>query len=239
MSKVESEPNPIMIVAMGVAPEKEGEFNEFYHHRFLPAILASSEEVASIRRYEELNISGTLRWYTKQFLTIYELAGEDGLARADKIFARPGMKDLVTEFQTWKRNDLRNFSRISYRPRYEHQRRTLDGHFGSRPFILCTLEMTPEADSAFQEWYETTYLPLQVADIPEWCALRRYTSVDSEQVRHLTFFEAGDESSLMRSFDNLRARHRIAQNREWKRRVESGLVFHDATSFRCIYRRPG
>lgn len=228
-----------MMITLGVAPEKEGEFNEFYHHRFLPGLLVSAPEVRTITRYEELNISGSLRWYTKQFLTIYEFTNEADISKADEIFKRDGLRDLVTEFQTWKTNDLRNFSRVNYLPRWQHERGCEDGRFGSRPFLLWSVEMKPESDEKFQDWYENDYLPLQIADVPGWSSCRRYSSSGREPRRHLTFFESQDENALMRSFEDLRALHRTTQNREWKRRVEAGVTWHDATSFRCIFRRPG
>jgi len=91
----------------------------------------------------------------------------------------------------------------------------------------------------FQEWYEEKYLPLQLADIPGWCACRRYSSVNRDPLRHLTIFEAQDESTLSQCLKDLRALHRVAQNREWKRRLEPAVNWHDATSFRCIFRMPG
>lgn len=228
-----------MMITLGVAPEKEGEFNEFYHHRFLPGLLACAPEVLRITRFQELNISGSLRWYTKQFLTIYEFENEADIAKSDEIFKRQGISELVTEFQSWKTNDLRNFSRVNYLPRWQHERGSEDSDFGLRPFLLWAHEMKPEFDDSFQDWYENDYLPMQIADIPGWTSCRRYSSVGKEPIRHLTFFESQDEASLMRSFDDLRALHRTTQNREWKRRVEAGVTWHDATSFRCIYRRPG
>lgn len=231
--------NAIMVITLSVAPEKEGEFNEFYHHRFLPGILAAAPEISTIRRYEELNVSGSLRWYNKQYVTIYEFQNQKSIEKSDEIFQRDSIKDLVTEFGNWKTNDLKNFSRISYKPRWEHDRIPADGRFASRPFLLWSLEMKPELDAEFQEWYEQKYLPLQIADIPGWMACRRYTSVNRDQVRHLTLFEAPDENVLQQCLNDLRSLHRVGQNREWKRRLEPAVNWHDATSFRCIYRRPG
>lgn len=233
------EANPIMLITLAVAPEKEGEFNEFYHHRFLPGMLLSAPEIKTIRRYEELNVSGSLRWYNKQYITIYELENREVIDKSDEIFQRSGVKDLVTEFQNWKTNDLKNFSRISYLPRWEHERMPADGRFGNRPFLLWSLEMKAELDDQFQNWYENQYLPLQIADIPGFVAVRRYSSVGKSPVRHLTIFEAQDESALLKCLNDLRALHRTGQNREWKRRLDPAVSWHEATSFSCFYRRPG
>ncbi len=227
--------NPLMIITLGVAPEKEGEFNEFYQHRFLPAILASAEDVVSIRRYEEISSPGTVRLQTKQYLTIYELNGAEVLGRADDIFKTQSMRDLVTEFQEWKNNDLRNFSRINYQPCWTHDRGTPDGPFGTRPLTLWSLDVRDTRDFEFKEWYENTYLPLQIADIPGWCAVRRYCSDKREPKRYLTFFESNDESALNRTVSDLGALHRVSQNREWKRRVEAAAAWHEVISLRCVY----
>lgn len=230
---------PIMVVTLSVPPEKESEFNAFYHHRFLPAMLNDSPEITSIRRYEEAGISGTLRWYNKQFLTVYELASEFEVEKVDELFTRPAVADLVGEFLQWKTNHLRNFSRITYLNTWTHDRMPWDCPFGSRPIFIWQHEMKPELDDEFQEWYQESYLPLQVADIPAWAAVRRYASVNREQTRRMTVFEAADEETLNKCLNALRTGHRVWQNYEWHRRVEPAVLWQDATSFRMTYRRPG
>jgi hypothetical protein len=98
--------------------------------------------------------------------------------------------------------------------------------------------MQPEHDLEFQRWYENEYLPLQVADIPTWSSVRRYQSQGQAPVRHLTLFEAAHEPALTRSIEDLRSNHRIEQNYEWQKRVEPAVSWHDASSFRAIYRWP-
>ncbi len=231
--------NPIMVVNITVPPEKVAEFDAFYHHRFLSAMLKDSPEILSIRRYEEAAISGTLRWYNKQFLSIYELDSEASIEKADEMFTRPSIADLVGEFKQWKANHLRNFSRITYLNTWSHERSAWDGPFGSRPIFVWAHEMKPELDDEFQEWYENCYLPLQIADIPGWTSCRRYTSVNHEQKRHLTVFEAADDANLTRCLNDLRAGHRVSENHEWQRRVQAAVLWQDAASFQIIYRRPG
>lgn len=230
---------PLMVVTMSVPPEKEPEFNSFYHHRFLPAMLHAAPEISSIRRYEESGVNGTLRWHNKQFLTVYELASEHVIAMADELFARPSLSDLMGEFKQWKNNHLRNFSRITLKHSWSHARTPVDGSFGSRPIFIWWHEMKAADDEAFQEWYENSYLPLQISDIPCWSACRRYASVGREQTRRMTVFEAPDEALLSRCLNDLRAGHRAQENFEWQRRVESSVIWQDAASYRIIYRRPG
>lgn len=230
---------PIMVVSLCVPPEKEAEFNAFYHHSFLAAMLADCPEIKSIRRYEELGTSGTLRWYDKQFLTIYELESDEIVSKVDELFNRSSLTDVMREFKQWKSNHLRNFQRSTYKATWAHDRIPPDGPFGSRPFLLFSAEMKPEFEEEWTQWYQDSYLPLQVADIPMWSACRRYLSVDREQQRHLTFFEATDEYTLGRCMADLRAPHRVSANYEWHRRFEKASLWHSTTSFRCIYRRPG
>lgn len=230
---------PIMVVTLSVPPEKESEFNAFYQHRFLPAMLNDCPEIVSIRRYEESGTNGTLRWYNKQFWTIYELSSEFEVEKCDELFTRAAVADLVGEFQQWKNNHLRNFSRITYLNTWSHDRLPPDGPFGNRPIFVWQHEMKAELDEEFQEWYQNSYLPTQIADIPGWIACRRYASVGREQTRRLTVYEANDEASIAHCLNDLRAGHRVWQNYEWHRRVEPALLWQDSSSFRPIYRRPG
>ncbi len=231
--------SPIMVVSLSVAPEQHAAFTEFYQHQFLPQMLKSVPEIQCIRRYEELGSSGSQRLYNKQTITIYELSPETDLAQVDRFFQVPALKETVDQFQHWKSKSLRNFSRITYEPKWESER-----NFGSKPFngtsfFLWGLEMKPEPDEEFQKWYENEYLPLQISDIPNWTGVRRYASTGRELRRYLTFFEAADEEGLARCLKDSRAAHRINQNYEWQKRVEEGAVWQESMSFRAIYRRPG
>ncbi len=231
--------NPIMVVSLSVPPEKEAEFNAFYQHSFLAAMLRDCPEIRSIRRYEELGTSGTLRWYEKQFLTIYELASDEVLDNVDELFKRSSLTDVMREFQLWKSNSLRNFNRVSYKATWAHERVAQDGHFGSRPFLMFAAEFKSEHEEDFNAWYQDTYLPAQVADIPLWSGCHRYKSVNQETTRYITFFEAADEYNLNRCMKDLRAPHRIAANYEWQRRFEMSSAWWETRNFHCIYRRPG
>jgi hypothetical protein len=228
-----------MVVGLSVAPEQEAAFNEFYHHQFLPAMLRETPEILSIRRYEELGIGGSLRWYKKQFLTFYELAAETTAEQTDEFFKKESLKDVMAPFGQWKTKSLRNFTRITFEETWESERKAADGPFGSRPFFLWSIETKPDQDASFQDWYENQYLPLQIADIPTWTTVRKYRSIGKDPVRQLTCFEAADENVLSRCLSDLRAPHRVSANSDWQKRVEAAVSWQDASSFRPIYRRPG
>ena len=230
--------SPIMVASLSVAPEQHAAFTEFYHHQFLPAVLKEVPEIECIRRYEELGTGGSLRLYNKQTLTIYELKPGTDLS-TDDFFQRPNLKEAVEAFTHWKSKSLRNFTRSFYKPTWTSERNASRAPFHDTGFFLWGVEMKPDADEAFQTWYENEYLPLQIADIPGWTSVRRYESVNRDKSRKLTFFEAVDEDSLTRCLKDLRASHRINKNYEWQKRVEEGSTWHESLSFREIYRRPG
>jgi hypothetical protein len=230
--------NPIMVINFSVNPDAEPEFNQFYHGTFIPRLVKFSPEILNVRRYEESGVGGSLRWYNKQFLTIYQLKDEESLAQTDAIFERAAVVDTVKEFRQWKDKALRNFSRINFDCTWIHGRQPQDGAFAARPFFLWQLEMKPDLDADFQKWYENDYLPLQVAEIPSWVGAVRYASVGRDPIRHLTFFETADEANLSRALMDLRAPHRIEQNYQWQQRVDPAVTWHDATCFRPIYRWP-
>lgn len=230
---------PIMVVSLNVPAEKEAEFNAFYHHRFLPAVLSDSKAIVGIKRYEETGIAATLRWHDKAYLTIYEIASDEAIADADKAFASPALVDLVREFQQWKNNHLRKFRRMIYKNSWEHERKNPDGAFAGRPLMVWSHEMKPELDAEFQYWYENDYLPKQIADVPSWSAIRRYASVGQQAMRRLTVFEAADEPRLRECIELLRSPHRVWENFEWQRKVEAAVVWQELASFRPVYRLPG
>jgi hypothetical protein len=227
---------PIILVNFSVPPDVAPEFTAFFQHEFLPVMMRESPQLTNVRRYEEFGVGASLRWYNKQYLTIYQLADDEAVARADSIFENAAVESVMKRFREWNEKCLRNFSRITFVPTWAHNRRTTDDFSG--PFFMWQLEMKSELDAAFQQWYQDDYLPLQIADIPTWSGCRRYTSHASDQIRHLTIFETADEPALARSVEDLRASHRIQANYEWQRRVEHAVIWQDATSFRPIMRLP-
>lgn len=228
----------IMVISFSVNPDVEATFNSFYHRSFLPHLLRHSPEIVNVRRYEEFGMGGSLRWYNKQFLTIYQLSENAVIDNVNAIFEKESVADVVKEFRKWKDTSLRNFSRITFINTWIHARKSSDEGFAGQPFFLWQLEMKPEMDGEFQEWYEREYLPLQVAEIPTWTRVTRYKSIDRQPQRHLTFFQSATEDSLQRCLTDIRSTHRIEENLKWQQRVEPAVTWQDATSFRPIFRWP-
>jgi hypothetical protein len=228
--------HPMMLVSFSVPPDVTPEFTRFYHHEFLPQILHNSPELANIRRYEEFGVAGTLRWYNKQYLTFYQFVDDAAVKSADELFQRAKVESVVKRFREWKEKSLFNFDRRIFMPTWRHKRQT--GQDFDGPFFLWQTEMKPKLDEEFVEWYEKTYLPLQVADLPTWSSVRRYSNTTADQTRRLTLFECANEPALLRSLEDLRSAHRIQENYDWQKRVEAAVTWQDVTSFRPIYRAP-
>ncbi|WP_204808035.1 hypothetical protein [Mycobacterium riyadhense] len=234
--------NEMIVVGLTVAPEDEAEFTEFYHHRHIPKLLACFPEIVSARRYVEHNVDGTLRYYAKQQLTFYELAhGVDGTRCLADLTTRGGRDAERLEWASWAQGRLRGLEPARlYRQRYEHLRKPPGGVFCG-PFFMVSVETRPERKDRFDRWYEETYLPRNVADVPLWSGCRRYESVGRSPEKQLTVYEATDTAKLAEALEQMRAPYRLAENAswsDWDSGADPAIVNEDATSFRPVFRYP-
>ncbi len=227
---------PIVVISFGIAPEQETSFREFYQHRYIPELLKMAPEISVIRRYEEMCGLGSQNWYTRQFLTIFELASEKEIETIDRYFAKP---ETYKIFESWKAEHLRNFHQAVYKSRWSHERQPADGEFGSRPFFFWALELKPNLTDAVTSWYEDDYLPIHMSDVPSWAACRRYESVNLKPKRFLTFYEAADEPGLIRCTDEMRSPVRNSENEIWREKFTPAVAWQYVGSFKQIFRRPG
>ncbi|QBR83038.1 hypothetical protein E3983_00910 [Legionella israelensis] len=233
----------LIIVSLNIDSEKEAEFNDFYHHVYIPKLMDLVPEIESAKRYEEHNVDGTLRYYNKQFLTIYQCASESMAKQAlQAIQTRSGREQEKSEWNTWQSKYLHGIQEACiYTQRYEHPRRTWDGIFGGRPFFMVSVEVTPEKSTSFNDWYEQIYLPKNLADVPTWAACRRYSSYDRSPVRDFTIYEAWDLTGLQESLELMRSYSRLKENASWKQwdsGENSAITWEDATSFKPIFNYP-
>ena len=128
---------PLIIVSLNVDIEKEAEFNDFYHHIYTPKLMEIVPELKWVRRYEEYNVIGTLRYLQTAVLCFFRMRIRgDGIKALDAIKNRPGREKEKAEWKRWEKSHLHNIEHAQvYTPCYEHPRRPLDGPFGSRPFF--------------------------------------------------------------------------------------------------------
>lgn len=228
-----------MLVTLRIAPAQEAAFNDFYHHRYLPRLLSCVPEIEAVWRFEEFGVSGSLRWFNKQFLTQYLLRPGVTAEQIEDALERPGREPEKAEWAPWRTEHLRDLERHCYAEVYRHRREPLDGIFGSRPFFRVSVETAPDRTEAFDHWYHNEYLPKIVADVPAWRAVRRYRSIGREPQQTHTIYEVDSPAALDEAFRLMRAPHRYRSNAEWDAWVGSAILWQDATSFRPIYRAPG
>ncbi len=226
----------MIVVAFRLDVEQEAPFSEFYNHRYIPALMREVPAITSARRYQEHHVTGSLKYYRKQFLTLFECASAEGARQA---LAAIGDQAEWTKEHGSAIHDLE--PPCVYRQRWAHPRTPPDGHFGSRPFFMVSVELDAERAHQFHDWYEEDYLPKNVADVPSWVACRRYSSEGREPARHLAIYEAFDLPGLDESLDMMRAPFRMAENMSWKRWDSGGrpaITWEDAATYKPIFRKP-
>jgi len=229
----------LMTVTLRTAPEHEAGFNDFYHHRYIPALVRVAPEIEAVWRYEEFGVTGSLRWFNKQFLTLYQLAPGVTAETIEAALKRPGREAEKAEWDDWNNGRLRDLERHCHREIYRHRRESHGGPFGSRPFFRVSVETDPAKTPAFNTWYHETYLPKIMADVPGWSACRRYETLARDPVRVHTVYEAENAAGLDEAFASMRAPHRYSSNADWDHWVGKAITWQDATSFRPIFRYPG
>ncbi len=177
MVDVSTQVAPIMVVAFSLEEAKQAEFDRFYQHQYLPKLLSVAPEIKNIVRYQsDRTVPATASEAPSgEFLTIYELASTESLKITDEIFTRTGLAEEMAEFKRWK-EQVSGFSRINYQLTYEHARRPAAGRFTNQHLLYFTSEVLPEKVEEFRQWYQVSYLPRLMADIPSISALRRYSS---------------------------------------------------------------
>lgn len=226
---------PILVVGLSVPTEKEQAFNEFYEHSFLPRLMSEIPEFTGISRYEELGVESTAPGHSKQYITIYDMDASHSVEEIDAIFGRLAVADVVKSFRQWKDADLKNFSRILYRPTWSHHSQS---KHPSLPWLFVRqFDLKTELNENFPSWYEHTYLPQHITGT-DWSGCNYYTSVSREPVRHLTMFEAPDEDTLLSCLAILKPADLDSENDELRKRVEAASTWHEAKSFRPIFLHP-
>lgn len=227
---------PILIIKVSLSSRYEDEFNDFYHHEYIPDILENIPQIVSARRYEEFNTEGTLRYYNKFLLTIYELASEKEIKTVQEALKQRKKSSITKKWQHFQAKMSHHEAAEIYTCRYEHPRKALDGPFGNRPFFSVSIEVQPEKVDEFNKWYEEEYLPTNLADVPTWVACRRYSCIDKS--RHIAIYEAQDEAGLRHSLDLMRSKSRLKENESWLKwdtGMNPAITWEDATSFTPIF----
>ncbi len=234
----------IVMVSFHLDVEKEAPFSAFYHHRYIPNLMTDVPGIRSAWRYQEHHVAGSLKYYRKQFLTIYACDSRQDAERATEAIngSRPGREMDQAEWAEWQALAIHNLEApCLYLERWAHPRTPADGIFGGRPFFMVSVEVAADQQARFDDWYEQQYLPRNVADVPSWAACRRYSSVGRNPSRQHTVYEAGDLAGLDASLEAMRAPFRLEENMSWKQ-WDAGdrpaIAWEDAATYKPIFRKP-
>jgi hypothetical protein len=234
---------PIVMVSFQLDVEAEAPFSAFYHHRYIPNLMDDLPEIRSAWRYQEHHVAGSLKYYRKQFITIYACDSQEGGSRViAALDGRPGREADQAEWAKWRALAMHDPEPpCLYLERWRHPRMPADGIFGSRPFFMVSVEVAAERQAQFDEWYEQQYLPRNVADVPSWAGCRRYSSVGRTPARHHAVYEAGDLMALDASLEAMRAPFRLEESMSWKQ-WDTGdrpaITWEDAAAYKPIFRKP-
>jgi hypothetical protein len=233
---------PILQIVTSIPKRHEDEFNDFYHHEYIPIILKVFPEIVKARRYEEYNTDASLRYYFKQWVTIYELESEAAIEpllkalpeRSGREKQKQRWKEFEQKFTTYEKGRV-------YTCRYQHPRKTWDGPFGCRCFFSVTVDIKQDRMEEFNTWYEKEFLPSNIADVATWSACRRYTSYTGSPTRQITIYESENASSLDYSLKLMRARWRMRENESWNQ-WDTGedpvITWEDASTFMPVFCYP-
>lgn len=229
----------LYVLSLRVDPDHEAEFNRYYHREHIPAVFGAVPELRSARRYEQFGVDGSLQWYERRFLSIYEV---DPSADLERFNTRGVLPADHPERANWERQSrhTHDVDRRVFRQVWKHPRTAWDGPFGSRPFFCVTADIDAADEPEFAAWYHGDYLPKNVAEVPGWVAVRRYESLPGGAAPRRTFvvYEAADEPALARCLAAMRTGSRIDENLAWHR-WDDAIGYQDAATFRPIYRAPG
>lgn len=229
---------PLVVASFRLDVEQEAPFSEFYNHHYLPDLMRDVPALRSAWRYQEHHVAGSLKYYRKQFLTIFEC--ESAQAAEQAVHAIGSRSDA--ELKKWRALAMHDVEPpCLYLERWAHPRKPVDGNFAGRPFFMVSVELAADREPQFNDWYEQDYLPKNVADVPSWAACRRYSSVGRQPARHHAIYEAADLAGLDASLEAMRAPFRLAENMAWKQWDQGdcpAITWEDAATFKPIFRTP-
>jgi hypothetical protein len=193
----------LLAVWTDIAPEIEAEFNAWYDTEHIPERLAVPGFLSGLR-YRA--VEGE-----PKYLALYDLVDENVLkSDAYQKLLRPGTP--------WTRRvaaHFRNMSRCVYRQIFSH---------GNRPaapaeFVLTVrIDVPPQHESEFNEWYNSDHLPALVAVPGVYCA-RRYVAIEGEP-RYLALYEMREAA--------------VRKSEAWKKAGDSDWTKRIRPHFRAV-----
>jgi len=97
----------------------------------------------------------------------------------------------------------------------------------TRAVYQVRLQIKPEDEAAFNQWYEDTYIPRLMRETPHFTAVRRYVGdVDGERI-FITDYETTAETMDL-AIAEMRAPGRAEMNAEFYRWKDRCITLHES-----------
>jgi hypothetical protein len=124
------------------------------------------------------------------------------------------------------------------------------------PMLFFSSEIKVQDSDAFRQWYQLSYLPRLMADVPTLSGCRRYAawtnagieasdkassdkSANKEKaVQYITVMESIDELTLSHSIERMAVPHRSLENEGMQKWLDSAVSFTATNTFRPIFCLP-
>jgi hypothetical protein len=110
----------------------------------------------------------------------------------------------------------------------------LEADVVTRAIYQVRLKLKPDAEAAFNEWYEGAYIPKLMRETPHFTAVRRLEGIlDGERI-YLTEYETTTET-MEQAIAEMRAPGRAADNAAFYRWRDEAIVLHESIQ---LHERP-
>lgn len=96
----------------------------------------------------------------------------------------------------------------------------------TRVIYQVRLKLKPEHEAEFNAWYEGTYIPKLMREVPHFYNVRRYGELDGERI-WVTDYETTDVD-LDAAFAEMRSPARSEDNAEFYRWKDRAITLHES-----------
>jgi hypothetical protein len=167
----------LLAVYAGIPREIEDDFNNWYNQQHVPERLAI-RGFQSATRYE--SIKGE-----PKYLAFYELDDASVLESSDYLALRNKADD-------WDNRIMPRFQ-VEARTVYENIVTCGEASDPHAPFLLSVrLDIAPEVEADFNEWYNVDHLP-KLSAVPGVHGARRYRKLSGNGTTYLALYEFDNE----------------------------------------------
>jgi hypothetical protein len=97
----------------------------------------------------------------------------------------------------------------------------------SRVIYQVRLKVKPEAEQAFNEWYEGEYIPKLMRETPHFTAVRRYEGSLNDETVYVTEYESTSDTIDL-AISEMRAPERAADNAAFYAWRDKAVTLHES-----------